>query len=226
MESGLPLLLGHRGARSTKSVPENTLASFDLALAHGCDGFEFDVRLTADQQAVVVHDPKHRRTSIERAQSARLADLPRLDDVLRRYGQRVFLDIELKVSGLEGIVIAALRNHRPERGYVVSSFLPSVIMELKVRSATVSTGIVCANSRQLASWRSLPIDCVIAEKDLVKPSLVDEVHSAGQKLFVWTVNDMKSMRWLSRWGVDGIISDNTQRLVQTLKPPTGKTRQA
>ena len=53
-----PLLLGHRGARGLKSIPENTLAAFDRALADGCDGFEFDVRLTADGQAVVHHDPK------------------------------------------------------------------------------------------------------------------------------------------------------------------------
>src|SRR5271167_3797714 len=98
------LLLGHRGAGASSSVPENTLAAFDLALEHGCDGFEFDVRLTADKQAVVCHDPKHGRSTIARAQSLRLADLPRLDEVLRHYGQRVFLDIELKVSGLESIV--------------------------------------------------------------------------------------------------------------------------
>ena len=51
------LRLGHRGARALTSIPENTLASFDRALADGCDGFEFDVRLTADGEAVVCHDP-------------------------------------------------------------------------------------------------------------------------------------------------------------------------
>jgi len=223
MESDLPLLLGHRGARSTKSVPENTLASFDLALEHGCDGFEFDVRLTADKQAVVCHDPKHRRVAVARAQRARLSDLPRLDDVLRRYGKRVFLDIELKVSGLESIVVAALRDHSPERGYVVSSFLPGVLVELRVRDAAIPTGMICETARQLASWRKLPIDCVIAKKQLVGPSLVAEVHSAGRQLFVWTVNDTRSMRWLSRWGVDGIISDDTRRLVRTLKPVAGRS---
>ncbi len=222
MLSGLPLLLGHRGARSVKSVPENTFASFDLALEHGCDGFEFDVRLTADKQAVVCHDPRHGRTTIARADSPRLADLPRLDEVLRQYGQRVFLDIELKVIGLESIVLAALRDHRPERGYVVSSFLPAVIMELKVRSAAVPTGIICDKARQLASWHKLPIDYVIAEKNLIKPSLVEEVHATGRKLFAWTVNDMKSMRWLARWEVDWIISDDTQRLVRTVRPASGK----
>jgi glycerophosphoryl diester phosphodiesterase len=47
-----PLLLGHRGARAVKSIPENTLASFDRAVADGCDGFEFDVRLTGKRVLV------------------------------------------------------------------------------------------------------------------------------------------------------------------------------
>ena len=50
-----PLLLGHRGA--SKYVPENTLPAFNLALKHGCDGFEFDVRYSSDGQTVLCHDP-------------------------------------------------------------------------------------------------------------------------------------------------------------------------
>jgi glycerophosphoryl diester phosphodiesterase len=216
MESGLPLLLGHRGARSVKSVAENTMASFDLALEHGCDGIEFDVRLTADRQAVICHDPKHQRATISRVQSGRLEDLPRLREVLRKYGKRCFLDIELKVRGLESIVLAALREHRPERGYVVSSFLPDVIMELKVRSGAVPIGFICDKASRLATWHKLPVDYVIAEKSLVNPALIKEVHSAKRKILAWTVNDTKSMRWLARWGVDGVISDDTKRLVRTL----------
>ena len=36
------LLLGHRGAR--QYATENSFDAFDVALEHGCDGFEFDVR--------------------------------------------------------------------------------------------------------------------------------------------------------------------------------------
>jgi glycerophosphoryl diester phosphodiesterase len=54
----MPLLLGHRGARHY--APENTLDAFDLALAHGCDGFEFDVRMSADHHPIIVHDPNLR----------------------------------------------------------------------------------------------------------------------------------------------------------------------
>ena len=120
-----PLLLGHRGARAAKSIPENTLASFDQALADGCDGFEFDVRLTADDEAVVCHDPVVRGMEIARTPSATLG-LPTLDEVLGAFSARAFLDIELKVSGLESETIRLLRQHPPQKGYVVSSFLPQI----------------------------------------------------------------------------------------------------
>src|SRR5256886_3963741 len=121
-----PLLLGHRGARAVKSIPENTLASFDRALADGCDGFEFDARLTGDGRAVICHDERVGKIEVARAESHQLTGLPLLPDVLDRYCSRAFLDIELKVDGLEKLVAELLERHQPRRGYVVSSFLPQV----------------------------------------------------------------------------------------------------
>src|SRR5271169_2260347 len=115
-----PLLLGHRGARAEKSIPENTLASFDLALAQGCDGFEFDVRLTSDGQAVISHDAATGSLEIARSSTQQLA-LPLLNEVLTRYQNTAFLDIELKVPGLEAITVDLLRTLAPTRGFVVSS---------------------------------------------------------------------------------------------------------
>ena len=120
-----PMLLGHRGARAVKSIPENTIASFDRALADGCDGFEFDVRLTEDEEAVVCHDEKVSGYAVSRTPAKQLAHLPRLRDVLQRYRDS-FLDIELKVKGLERITLDLFLRHKPRRGFVVSSFLPGV----------------------------------------------------------------------------------------------------
>ena len=47
-----------RGPCIRQCPREQRFASFDLALKHGFDGFEFDVRLTACGTAVVCHDPK------------------------------------------------------------------------------------------------------------------------------------------------------------------------
>ncbi len=204
----LPLLLGHRGARASRSVPENTLASFDLALRHGCDGFEFDVRLAGTDRAIVCHNPKVGRITVSRATRRQLVHLPSLDDVLHRYAHRAFLNIELKVKGLETIVLEALREHQPERECVVSSFIPDVVMEVKARSAVVHVGIICEKKSQY----------VIVHESLIGHKLVKEIQGARKRIFAWTVNDKNSMVRLAGWGVDGIISDDTQLLVRTLRP--------
>ncbi|MGO9085105.1 MAG: glycerophosphodiester phosphodiesterase [Terriglobales bacterium] len=209
-----PLLLGHRGARAIKSIPENTLASFDRALADGCDGFEFDVRLTADGHAVVCHDPKVGRLEIARAMAQQLPTLPRLHDVLERY-YASFLDIELKVSGLERIVIEALRDRRPQR-FVVSSFLPGVLRTLHAADATVPLGLICESKEQLRGWNRIPIKYVIAHRRLAAQDLITEMRAAGKKVMVWTVNTAAEMKRFTAWGVDGTISDNTTLLCRTL----------
>jgi glycerophosphoryl diester phosphodiesterase len=212
--SARPLLLGHRGARANKSIPENTLASFDQALADGCDGFEFDVRITADGVAVVCHDPKVGPISIARSKSPALPDLPRLDRVLKRHQRSAFLDIELKVAGLEKQVAELLQRHRIGRGFVVSSFLPAVLRNLHVEDSHMPLGLICETHRQLERWHALPVEYVIIRYSLAGQRLIREIQDAGKNVFVWTVNDGVIAKKFADWGVDGIISDDTRMLAR------------
>jgi len=143
--------------------------------------------------------------------------LPRLNEVVQRYGERAFLNIELKVKDLESKVLTALGAFPPRQGYVVSSFIPDVVMELEARSSTVSIGIICETPGQLARWRRLPVDYVIPHRALVNRLLVQEIQHAGLRIFVWTVNDQEAMLRLADLGVDGIISDDTELLVRTFR---------
>ncbi|MGB6125224.1 MAG: glycerophosphodiester phosphodiesterase family protein, partial [Gordonia sp. (in: high G+C Gram-positive bacteria)] len=59
--SGKPAVVAHRGASG--ELAEHTLAAYDLALSQGADGLECDVRLTADEELVCVHDRTIDRTS-------------------------------------------------------------------------------------------------------------------------------------------------------------------
>lgn len=211
-----PLLLGHRGARSIKSIPENTFASFDRALAEGCDGFEFDVRVTSDGVPVVCHDPRFQRIEIAQAPLDRLPELPRLEEVLDRYAQRAFLDIELKVAGAEGLTASLLRNFPARRGCVVSSFLPNVLERLHAQNSTIPLGLICEKKKEMLEWSRLPIEYVIPHKNLVQPVLIEEWKGAQRKVLVWTVNEPARMRRFRNWGVDGIISDDPALLAKTL----------
>jgi glycerophosphoryl diester phosphodiesterase len=197
-----------------RALPENSIASFDLALQHGCDGFEFDVRMTADAQAVICHDPRIGSHDVARSRRDELTDLCCLEDVLARYRHK-FLDIELKVPGLDDLVLAALQKHSVEK-YVVSSFLPEVLTSLAARNAAIPLGFICDRDHESGRWRQLPVQYVIPHFKLVEQELVRDVHAAGKKILTWTVNDRERMQRLAEWGVDGIISDDTELLVKTL----------
>lgn len=211
-----PLLLGHRGARASRDIPENTLESFELCLQHGCDGFEFDVRLSGDGHAVICHDPAIGGVKIEKTASRTLV-LPTLQQVLERFSSRAFLDIELKVAGLERQTIAELRRYPPQKGFVVSSFLPEVLTAIRELDASIPLGYLCEKRAQIQGWSEFRAEWVIPHCDLVDQDLVQQVRRAGRKIMLWTVNRAASMQEFANWGVDAIISDETELLVSSLR---------
>jgi len=233
-----PLLLGHRGARRT--APENTLAAFDLALTHGCDGFEFDVRSTADQRAILCHDPTLAGLTVAEAGYSAIQEkcrlnfsggktgcetMPCLEDVIARYAGRAYLDIELKVAGLEEKVVALVRALAAHT-YVVSSFAPEVLHTVYSLQPSISLGLICDRQAMLDLWPEAPCAIVIAERTLVSQPLIDAIHAGGKKVFVWTVNQKEEMLRLARAGVDAIISDDTELLGRTFPHVrTGRTGQ-
>lgn len=216
-----PLLLGHRGARAARHIPENTLASFELSLQHGCDGFEFDVRGSSDGIAVICHDPVSRGLEIEKMPAKVLA-LPTLQDVLRQFASRAFLDIELKVGALEAQTIAALREHPPQKGYVISSFQPDVLTAVHELAPHVPLGLLFDRREQISmegrasSPAKLLAAWMIPHIDLIDRKLTDRFHAAGKKVMVWTANRAEQMRQFADWGVDAIISDETEVMVRSL----------
>ena len=222
-----PLLLGHRGCRGPH--PENTFAAFEYALANGCEGFEFDVRTTADDYLVLIHDPKHDGNEVARFTYAGLNDRrkrPRLDspsdpiayldEMLARFASRAWLDIELKVTGVEPKVLRMLRKHPPAKGFVISSFLPGVIRNCYALDPKIPLGLIFKYRSEMKMWRDLPLTHVMPHHEMVSRESVTMFHEAGKKVVTWTVNDEREMLRVAEAGVDGIISDDPQLLSSTL----------
>lgn len=207
----------------SKLPKENTLPAFEYALAQGCDGFEFDVRYTYDRRSVLWHDPKVKRHEIAATQHATLmrhrehrhGPMTCLEDVLLDFGHRAFLDIEIKAAGNEQDVLEQLRAHPPARGYVVSSFLPEVLLRLHELEETLPLGYICQDAKEVDRWRSMPIQVFLPHYRLVSGELVAEVHSRGAQLMSWTVNRGRDLLQLAEWGVDGLISDDPELLART-----------
>ena len=155
MDSNEPLILGHRGASAV--APENTLAAFSQAIQDGADGIEFDVRLSSDGAAVVIHDDTLNRTGlVSGAVSALTASQLQQIDVGSWFAERfaketiptlaaVFdlfasnngvLYVEMKcaesqATALAGAVVRQIEEHEIRERVVVESFALSAIAEVK-----------------------------------------------------------------------------------------------
>jgi glycerophosphoryl diester phosphodiesterase len=209
----LPVFLGHRGTRIY--APENTFAAFDIAIDHGCDGVEFDVRRTADDVAVVCHDAHFHHVKVMDSTLAELRllqHLPTLGETLKEYANLAYINIELKDDGLEPETIRLLKEFPAERGLLVSSFLPEVIEALATLRGDldIPLGYICRNLKLLERWKTLPISHAMINHKIYSKTLHRELSAAGIKIFIWTINDAAELERFRELGVDGIISDDTK----------------
>jgi glycerophosphoryl diester phosphodiesterase len=141
---------------------------------------------------------------------------PSLEDVLDHYAGSAFLNIEVKVRGMEQLVARAVKRTRPRRGYFISSFLPSVVRKLHALDSSLVLGTLAQTRWQLRRWRLLPTTYVVPHYRLLSRRLIKKLHTAGKTVVTWTVNDSRQMLRAAKMGVDGIISDDTKLLVETL----------
>ena len=163
-----PLNFAHRGA--SYEAPENTLAAFLLAAELGADGIEFDVQLSADGQAVVIHDFNLEKTTDGQGPVAlktldELKELdagawfdpifagqriPTLQEVIDAVGQRLLLNVELKTfslrdDGLAAAVVRTIEDHHLLDRVIVSSFNPLAVRRVKQLNPRISSWLaLCA----------------------------------------------------------------------------------
>ena len=179
--SGVTRVVGHRGS-PTKAL-ENTFESFDRAEADGADGFELDVRLTLDGEAVVHHDAEivlnGRRVPLATVTIPELTELPvvrgefrgfvpTLRDVFLRYGGTGRYLVELKPGpsprpGLLEFRVAALvaQMQLVDRAVVLSFSADMLrrIREIEPRIETCLNYDATARRSEGRLWPDLPKGC-------------------------------------------------------------------
>ncbi|MCX5978089.1 MAG: glycerophosphodiester phosphodiesterase family protein [Chloroflexi bacterium] len=124
------MLLAHRGAHDA-TLRENSLAAL-VAGAAQCDGVEFDVRFSADGEAVIVHDETLDRLfgvprRVRELSATELADLgvPTLAEALAAMPAATLIDLELKEQPTDDLFATLVAARGPEAEAVVLSSLKS-----------------------------------------------------------------------------------------------------
>jgi glycerophosphoryl diester phosphodiesterase len=239
------LAIAHRGASG--HAPENTFAAFRKAIAMGAGFIETDLQLSRDARLVAIHDATVNRTTNGQGavHDLTLAELRRLDagswfgsefageriptiEEILEFAKKhdVVFYLELKPSGSWGgehALISALRESGEIARTVVISFDPAILANVRRIEPTVMTGLLFEGqiSDPLAKAIEIGARQLAVRGSLVTPRLLKEARQRDLQVVCWTVNHPGHMRLLMEAGVDGIISDYPDRLLELARRKDG-----
>jgi glycerophosphoryl diester phosphodiesterase len=230
------MVVAHRGA--SVEQPENTIEAFEAAIDAGADAVEFDVRMTADGHAVVMHDPDVSRTTDGNGLVSRMAleeirrlGVPTLEEGLRCLAGRAAADIEIKnLPGEPGFTpdreeaveatLDALDAVSFPGQVIVTSFNPASIDHSRALRPEVPTGLLTEYEvdAEEALTRAtehghpwvLPFVLKVLEAG---DGFADRVHAGGALLGVWIADDPDTARRLFELGADAVATNDPRAIV-------------
>lgn len=171
-----------------------------------------------------------RNLSIERSTLAELRALsigphiPLLDEVFEAFGNRIYYDIEIKSrsasdTGLASALATSIRSHGLKTNCVISSFNPFALRHFRKAEPAIPIGIIWNKSKELYWFLRHGEGAFIANADFLKPYFPIAAHLPQHlrilqrhPIVPWTVNDLSIARTLLEGGVEGIISDEADKL--------------
>ncbi len=205
-------IFGHRGL--PRIYRENTITGLNKAFEY-CDYVETDVRITADNNLILFHDPDINGQFINELSTEEI--LSKLDDVEKdelilssRDHIEGKVNFEIKTNSLEKTQIDILFQKMlsilsPED--IITSFNWKAIQDFK-ELFTCHYGIILDQEDALFEAKSLSIHdehlFFMVESSLLNSRNFD---LPLEKTVVWTVNDEKDFQHFMELGVFGVITD-------------------
>jgi len=232
---GSVLVEAHRGASFI--APENTNASIDAAVG-SADLTEFDVRVTADGELVLMHDSTVDRTTngTGAVDSLTLAQIKTLDagswfspafagEQVPTLSEAVSFSLSVGIkplierkTGSATIYNDVLMSMElAPTDFRMISFDWSFLADMNVLNPDYNLGILSSgtlNQSVVDYALSLGIDFLDWNQNGITQATVDLVQANGMELHVWTVDNQARMQQLIDYGVDGITTNLPETLQQ------------
>lgn len=234
-----PALIAHRGGGIV--APENTLAAFRLGRSLGFRAAEFDVKLTRDDVAILLHDATLDRTTNARGPVGDLdwsqvrgldaggwlgeafrgepvATFDAVAELLRSTGMHANVEIK-PVPGRDrdtGFAVAARAAALWEGAAVaplLSSFSFEALEAAREAAPALPRGLIVSVPQDADFRRMAHIEAVSlhCSRKAADRDLIARAHGAGLRVLVWTVDDPPEAERLLGWGADSIITDNVRQ---------------
>ena len=237
-----PTLFAHRGGGSL--APENTLAAIIMGHKHSYCAVEFDVKLSHDNVALLMHDASLERTTNgcglvceKNISELELLDaggwhsetfcgerIPRLTNISRYlHSHGMMANVEIKACpGREvetGRAVAELCDELWRDRLVkplISSFSIEALRAARNAAATLPLGLLvdAPAEKHLTFLDELGAVSLHCHHEKVTTELVDFFHRRYYRVMTYTVNDPARVRALLDMDVDGIFTDNLEVMAQ------------
>jgi len=227
------LIFAHRGASA--DAPENTLLAVQKALEQQADGIEIDVYQLLNE-LVVIHDQWVSRTTngqgllsdycldeLQQLDAGQGQIVPTLWQVLELIRGKCLVNIEVKgvqdMSLIADCIDKAVNQlNFSVEDFSVSSFDHHCLVQIKALSPKVKIGALTA-SKPLTYAKfaeELNAYSVNADVTFVDQAFISDAKSRGLKIYVYTVDQVKDLVRLKKWGVDGVFSNGPAKAKQAL----------
>ncbi|EOP30745.1 glycerophosphodiester phosphodiesterase [Bacillus toyonensis] len=228
-----PIIMAHRGYIS-KGV-ENTKEAVQGAIDAKADYAEIDVLQTKDGELAVIHDLKLKRLAnanvhvsdltmdelrqLTLSQDGFSGQISTLDEIIKLAKGKIKLNIEVKLHGGEkdfvNKVLKAIKDNEFEKQCVIQTLHYPLIKEFKRANSDIKVGYILYASR--ANLKNVKADFYVAEEYMLNKKLVKEARKLNKPIYVWTVNDMESLKAYYKLNIDGIITDYPEDARETIK---------
>ena len=240
-----PVIFAHRGASA--NAPENTMASFELAVRLGAKAIELDTMLSRDGIPVVIHDHTLERTTnghglvSDHSQSDlvqldagswfsetfRGEKIPLLRQVFERFSHNILINIELKNyhaphDDLTEMVMRMVDEMDLWDSVLFSSFLPRNLRLIRNQKPEAKIALLCPSG--IKGWLFRSSMYINLSPAIIHPALndvdskyIEREHKQGRRVHVWTVNDKTRARELLLNNIDGIFTDEPAAMLEVLR---------
>jgi len=149
--------------------------------------------------------------------------IPTIEEILafgREHEIGLFLEVKpTGPSGAEHAIVGALHACGEVPRSVVLSFSPSVLKRVRQLEPLAVTGFLFSDRLPAAVATAVDAGArqLLPRTDCVTRELVTEAHAHDLRVVAWTANTVDEMRTLISAGVDGIITNYPDRLVELLR---------
>ncbi len=212
-------------------APENTVAGIDAAHEYGAWGAEIDIQRTKDGYYVVNHDADFARTAglakkpseltLEEVKQLKVdgEPVPTYEEMLEASRDRVVLFVELKGETADQQMaddaVKTIKEYNMVDQTVVISLGYELIDYIETNYPEINTGYLAFAS--FGDTASYNCDYLALEEETATSSMIEEIHEAGKKILVWTVNEDDDIEDFLRSGADAIITDAVERSSEITK---------